>query len=294
MEGFKAKLRPIAHPIIINLHQPFLRRRFGDLGLSVPHQIVWGSRGGGTKFLVQKVTRYIPLRNKRLLLIGVGFGPDLADWTQLSPGYIAGTEILNYSRAWEIIKKHFGGMRIEFFRTTGSSLSCFDDDSFEVVSSTAVLEHVQDVPALLSEVSRVLRPDGVATFSLSPLYFTFGGDHFSGNDHFKNGFNHVLLDEKEYMNYLDSIPYRDEDMADGRVWILQKLFSYLKPAEYVDAFLQYFDILFLRVHLSPKAIKFRKEYPDLYDQMVDKRGLLPTDPLVSGMEVFLKKKNASG
>lgn len=37
----------------------------------------------------------------------------------------------------------------------------FPDQSFDVVFSSNVLEHVQELPALLREVRRVLRPDGV-------------------------------------------------------------------------------------------------------------------------------------
>jgi len=293
-DGIKARLRPIVHPIIIRLHQPLLRIRYGELGLGVRHQIVWGNRGGGTQFLTRRIRRYLSPRGRRLLLLGVGFGPELHYWTRTAPSYIAGTEILNYSRAWEVIKDHYRGLRLEFFRTSGSDLSCFENKSFDIVSSTAVLEHVQDMPRHLREVSRVLISSGVAAFCFGPLYYTFGGDHFSGKEKFGEGFNHVRLGKDEYVAYLDNVAVRERGMADGRVWIRQGLFSYFKPAEYVNAFLEHFEILLLRVHLSQKALRFRSRFPGLYDQMVAERGLLPTDPLVGAMEVFLRKKAPSG
>jgi SAM-dependent methyltransferase len=288
--GLKGKLRPIVHPLIINLHEPFLRRRIGDLELSADYQMVWGNRGGGTPFLSHKVKRYLGLEGKRILVLGVGFGPELQYWVPHKPAYIAGTEVLNYEKAWATVKQHYRGTDIQFFRTKGSDLSCFEDENFDFATSTAVLEHVQDVPEMMAETARVLRPGGIAALCFGPLWNTFGGDHFSGNEAFENGFNHVFLDEDAYESYLDSVPLREGGMADGRVWIRQKLFSYLKADEYIEIFKQHFSIEFLRVHLSIKALKFRDRYPDRYREMVTKRNLPQKEPLIGAMEVFLKKK----
>lgn len=38
----------------------------------------------------------------------------------------------------------------------------FPDDSFDVVVSTSVLEHVMDLPPVMAEIARVLKPSGVA------------------------------------------------------------------------------------------------------------------------------------
>jgi SAM-dependent methyltransferase len=289
--GLKGRLRPIVHPVLINLHEPFLRRRIGDLELSTDYQMVWGNRGGGTPFLSHKVKRYLRLKDKRMLVLGVGFGPELQYWAPHEPAYIAGTEVLNYEKAWATVKHHYHDTDIEFFRTEGSDLSCFEDGSFDFATSTAVLEHVQDVPAMMAETARVLRPEGIAGLCFGPLWNTFGGDHFSGNDAFENGYNHVLLDEEAYEAYLDAVPLREGGLADGRVWIRQKLFSYLRANDYVDIFQQKFDILFLRVHLSIKGLEYRAKYPDRYREMVRKRKLSDKEPLIGAMEVFLRRKD---
>jgi SAM-dependent methyltransferase len=229
------------------------------------------------------------LKGKGLLLLGVGFGPELQYWVKLKPGFIAGTEVLNYASAWEVVKQHYKPTPIGFFRTTGSDLACFDAESFDCVASTAVLEHVQDVPGLMQESWRVLRPGGVAAFSFGPLYHTFGGDHFSGNDDFRNGFNHVLLDENEYHEYLESIPMREEGLADGRVWIKQRFFSYLHADEYLNIFKQNFEILFVRVHLSIKAMRFQATYPGRFRELLLKTEMHEKEPLIGAMDVFLKK-----
>lgn len=51
--------------------------------------------------------------------------------------------------------------RPEFFRPIDGSTIQFDDDFFDVVISNQVFEHVQDPPAALREIARVLKPGGV-------------------------------------------------------------------------------------------------------------------------------------
>ncbi len=52
------------------------------------------------------------------------------------------------------------GLKVNYVNGTGEALP-FDDNSFDVVFSCDVLEHVQDLPVVISEISRVLKPEGV-------------------------------------------------------------------------------------------------------------------------------------
>ena len=54
----------------------------------------------------------------------------------------------------------------------------FDDGTFDLVHSQVVLEHVQDVPALLDDVYRVMKPGGL-TFQTIHLFPSFSGGHTS-------------------------------------------------------------------------------------------------------------------
>jgi 2-polyprenyl-6-hydroxyphenyl methylase/3-demethylubiquinone-9 3-methyltransferase len=58
------------------------------------------------------------------------------------------------------------GLKIKYFKGVGESLP-FPDSTFDVVFCCDVLEHVQDLPKVISEISRVLKPEGVF------LYDTF-------------------------------------------------------------------------------------------------------------------------
>jgi SAM-dependent methyltransferase len=50
--------------------------------------------------------------------------------------------------------------RPEFFKPLNGTTIQFDDDFFDVVISNQVFEHVQDPPAALREIARVLKPGG--------------------------------------------------------------------------------------------------------------------------------------
>lgn len=52
----------------------------------------------------------------------------------------------------------------------------FDDDSFDVVLSNAVLEHVQDCDQVTAELARITRPGGI-THHLWHNYYSFSGGH---------------------------------------------------------------------------------------------------------------------
>ncbi|MBM3595879.1 MAG: class I SAM-dependent methyltransferase [Alphaproteobacteria bacterium] len=58
----------------------------------------------------------------------------------------------------------------------GESLP-FDDASFDLIASFAVLEHVADPPAVAREAHRVLRTGGVAVFEVPNNWFPFEGHY---------------------------------------------------------------------------------------------------------------------
>ena len=52
------------------------------------------------------------------------------------------------------------GLSIEYLEGAGEKIP-FPDQSFDVVFCCDVLEHVQDLPKVISEISRVLKPNGI-------------------------------------------------------------------------------------------------------------------------------------
>ncbi|CAH2602970.1 Class I SAM-dependent methyltransferase [Rhodovastum atsumiense] len=61
-------------------------------------------------------------------------------------------------------------------RVMDATAMAFDDATFDLVSSKAVLEHINDVPAALREVNRVLKPGGIAIIN-AHLFSSLSGGH---------------------------------------------------------------------------------------------------------------------
>lgn len=61
-------------------------------------------------------------------------------------------------------KTQFGDLDIEFIQVDGETLP-FGDDQFDLVTSFQVIEHVENVPAYLAEIVRVLKPGGTTIFT---------------------------------------------------------------------------------------------------------------------------------
>lgn len=76
------------------------------------------------------------------------------------PGYVN-------SYFWEDVRRgeYKDGIRCEDIRRL-----TFGDDSFDLVISMEVLEHVFDVPAAVSEIARVLKPGGEHIFTIPVRY----------------------------------------------------------------------------------------------------------------------------
>ena len=61
-------------------------------------------------------------------------------------------------------KERFGNRRIDFRVYDGLNIP-FDSQSFDMVASFQVIEHLEDTVPYLTEIARVLRPSGVALFT---------------------------------------------------------------------------------------------------------------------------------
>jgi ubiquinone/menaquinone biosynthesis C-methylase UbiE len=74
--------------------------------------------------------------------------------------------------------RHNDSIKYDFTVGFGENLP-YDDDFFDAIVSTEVLEHVQSVRDTLKECKRVLKPNGMI-FSVFPSYYEpFGGSHLN-------------------------------------------------------------------------------------------------------------------
>lgn len=113
---------------------------------------------------VEFALRYFPINpDARVLELGSGTGYALGKIRECYPN-VSGLEVQGSSYS-------FVDTDIQFF--DGKNIP-FDDETFDVVFSSHVLEHVPHIDELLSEIFRVLKPGGVSLHVLpSPTWRVF-------------------------------------------------------------------------------------------------------------------------
>jgi len=85
-------------------------------------------------------------------------------------------------------------------------------ESFDVIYSVSVLEHIMDLEAAFAEMYRLLKPGGVVIHNYAP-YFSHDGGHALGIG--DSPWAHVRLSESEYLRYLTELrPFEAEVAVD--------------------------------------------------------------------------------
>ena len=87
-------------------------------------------------------------------------------------------------------------------------------ETFDLIYSVSVLEHIQDLESAFAEMHRLLKPGGAIIHNYHP-YFSHDGGHALGIG--DSPWAHVLMDQTEYINYLREYrPFESEAALD---WI---------------------------------------------------------------------------
>jgi 2-polyprenyl-3-methyl-5-hydroxy-6-metoxy-1,4-benzoquinol methylase len=79
------------------------------------------------------------------------------------------------------------------------SRSSMDPNSFDMICSWEVLEHITDMSSVFSETARLLKPGGITFHEYNP-FFAFNGGHSHCTLDFPWG--HAALDEDDFKRYL--------------------------------------------------------------------------------------------
>jgi SAM-dependent methyltransferase len=131
---------------------------------------------------VALLRRYVPtLSGARLLEVGSGYGTFVAvanrDGLCNALGVEPGADA--YGSAFDISRKLLVSMGVDqdLVKNAPGEALPFAHDSFDVVWCTNVLEHVQDPPQVLAEMTRVLKPGGTAVVVV-PNYGSWWEGHY--------------------------------------------------------------------------------------------------------------------
>jgi SAM-dependent methyltransferase len=125
--------------------------------------------------------RYTPLRNKKLLEIGSGFGNNLAVWIKsyTVDGYGTKPDGVGFGTSFSASRELFAANGIDPERIVpvkGEALP-FANSSFDIVYSANVLEHTENPLMVLEEAVRVLRPGGILHFEM-PNFLSYFEGHY--------------------------------------------------------------------------------------------------------------------
>jgi SAM-dependent methyltransferase len=250
-------------------------------GMSIKACRLWGSK-------------LCDIRKSTILVQGTGSGWDVISWARLMPKRIIATDLFDFSDSWSEISEYcFSKFRVkvEFYQAPLEDHSFLPNGSVDLCASDAVLEHCKDIAAVFDESYRVLKSGGSLYASYGPLWFAPGGDHFSGRGGLHNIFNHLLLNKENYWKYFCEFQEPSEDFQSGGRYVELDLFSRLTTRDYCElALAAGFSIDQLVLYVNPVALKFRKVFPTLFEELIEKYKHCYTDDfLISNNLLRLNK-----
>ena len=270
-------------PQTIQAYQP--RFILGARGLPLESRRSWGSK------YLKKV------REAVVLVQGTGTGWDVISWAKLRPRQIIATDMFPFEDSWEEITRycydHFQ-VTVDFRVSAIEDVSFLDSNRVDLIASDAVYEHCRDLPGVMRESFRILKPGGCIYASYGPLYFCAGGDHFSGRGGLEHSFNHLLLDPEAYQRYLEAYQEEIEDFQGGARYLELNLFSYLTTRQYLDIYQRaHFVVKELILEISQDALQFKKMHPDKFDFLVNKyKDRCCQDDLLIKTNLIILQKNS--
>ena len=121
----------------------------------------------------------VDLRGLRVLDIGCGHGALSADAARRGAAHVTGvdTDPQRIRFACRHVQDRYPDLAasVDFLSIPVAALPV--EDSFDVVLSKDVFEHVQDLGGLLEETARRIKGGGLLVCGFSPLYYSPNGDH---------------------------------------------------------------------------------------------------------------------
>lgn len=291
-EKAKRIIRQYFYPYIVRKESIKTENQFPsikDIGFD---ELFLGQRGNDYEAHRRRINRFKSIKDTTVLIVGIGTGKDLESWLKFKPKKIIAVDYFEYGTAWKIRKEYYQkryDTSIEFLQADIINLQLIGDESIDIIGSDAVLEHINPMREALHELYRILKKDGLLYSNFGPLWYSWGGDHISGADDFINGYNHIRLPKDEYNKYLENFGDFEHSEHDGRTWILNNLFSYLKPQEYLTQLENAkFQKLYVSSIIDPKAIRYKNEFPDIFSHLSRQYG--EENLCISGMTILYVKK----
>jgi SAM-dependent methyltransferase len=248
--SLRDRLRDTADKII---RRPFYRKLYSQKFSHLPYPIDLVLPEKGMSILARRewVNKYVPLQNSRILVIGCGSGWDFGSYLNFQPQEIVGVDLYNFRNCWQQVENYVAksGLptKVTFHQLDIAQLDQAVLGEFDVICSDAVFEHCRELNSVVKTLYNLLTSQGIMYAAYSPLWYCWGGDHFSGRGGIEQGYNHLLLESEVYQDYYRT-HLRDAafELQNGGRYIELDLFSKLSSQEYFS--------LYDQVGFSPKSV----------------------------------------
>jgi SAM-dependent methyltransferase len=156
----------------------------------------------------------IELGGKRVADIGCGDGIiDLGVFMKARPDLLVGYDIrpVNRGALAEVARAHGidelpNDEVLSFMQSEPGFIPC-PPDTFDVVFSWSTFEHVSELPKMLREVARIMKPESFFLLQVWPLFHSFHGGHLWLS--VPQPFAHLRLPPAEIEAMLDGRPATD-------------------------------------------------------------------------------------
>ena len=235
--------------------------------------------------------RGVNIKDAVILVCGTGWGWDVVGWAGLEPAKIIATDLFECD-TWDQVSAYCWdemGVQVTFRQSPLENHAFVDSGSIDLTVSDAVYEHCCNLDAVMAETWRMLKKSGSVYASYGPLWYTAGGDHFSGCDGLHTVYNHLLLERGEYREYFNSL------RKPGKGTLVElDLFSRLATSEYLSLFHRNgFRLDELIIEVSASALLFRERYRKEFDKLQTKYPFLdPLDFIIKTHLIRLKKRES--
>ena len=166
-------------------------------------------------------------KDKVILDFGCGFGGKSLFYGTLNVKEVIGVDIVNnFKRCQEFADKDLLPVK---FATLKNNKLPLDDKSIDIVISSAVFEHIENVNEALDEIYRVLKPGGLFLLRWHPFRTRYGA-HL--DDAISIPFAHILFPEKDILKCYSEL------LAD-KYKNSEKILEMMQDEFYIDIFKEY-------------------------------------------------------